>query len=227
MKVKSMIRMFSILILAFSLVSCGTQPTPVPTVDTAPTLAAVRTESAATVAAQIAAQASPTPLPATATAISTEVPPTVAPPTAAPTIAQPTVAAVVPTIAYPTVTAAPKATATSVATKYGCEVTTTVPDYKAEFSPRGDFDAKWTLKNTSDTTWDAGNFDIRYVSGTKFQENQDLEVFDLPSSVAAGNSLTVVIDALAPAEPGTYSATWALMTGSTVACNLSINIVVK
>jgi len=227
MKMKSMIRMFSILILAFSLVSCGTQPTPVPTVDTAPTLAAVRTESAATVAAQIAAQASPTPLPATATAIPTEVPPTVAPPTAAPTIAQPTVAAVVPTKAAPVVTIAPKATATSAATKYGCEVTSTTPSYNAEFSPRGDFDGKWVLKNTSDTTWDGGSFDIRYVSGTKFQENQDLETVDLPASVAAGNSITVVVDMLAPAEPGTYSAVWALVNGDTVACNLSVNIVVK
>lgn len=225
MNLKTLLRTFSILILATSLVSCGTQPTPVPTVDAAPTLAAVRTEAAATVAAQIAAQASPTPLPATATSIPTEVPPTVAPPTVAPTVVPPTAVVVVPT--RPAITLTPKATYTSTPSKYGCEVTSTTPDYKAEFSPRGDFDGKWVLKNTSDTTWDAGNFDIRYVSGTKFQENQDLTTLDLPASVKAGESVTIIVDMLAPADPGNYSASWVLANGDKVACNLSINIVVK
>jgi hypothetical protein len=53
------------------------------------------------------------------------------------------------------------------------------------------------------------------------------KLYDIPKTVEPGQSITIVVDMIAPDKAGTYSTNWALVKGSTVLCNLPVTIVVK
>lgn len=114
-------------------------------------------------------------------------------------------------------TATPKPT-------YQCEVDTSPTAY-TQFSPGADFDAKWEIKNTSEDTWDKTAVDYKHYSGTEMQKYGKL--FDLPNDVASDDSITIIIDMIAPNTVGTYTATWAIVNGDTVLCKLPVTIKVK
>lgn len=57
--------------------------------------------------------------------------------------------------------------------------------------------------------------------------NNFANLYDLPSNVAKGESITLRVDMTAPSTAGTYTSTWALADGNTVYCYLPVTITVK
>ncbi len=114
-------------------------------------------------------------------------------------------------------------TATPVAVNY-CSVTTS-PSAYTEFPLGADFDASWKIKNTGTEAWDKAAVDYKHYSGTEMQKYE--KAFDLPSTVDPDGTITLVVDMVAPNTAGTYTATWALVNGDTVLCNLPVTIKVK
>jgi hypothetical protein len=148
--------------------------------------------------------ATKTSVPPTATQVPTN---TAVPPTA------------IPTATYIPWTPAPTATSTT----YNCTITEASPSETTIIKVGADFDGRWVVKNTGTETWSASNVDIVYVSGTKFDRQKNI---DLKADVAHDESLTVVVDMIAPKEPNTYTAMWAIIRGTQTICTLPLKIVV-
>jgi len=115
-------------------------------------------------------------------------------------------------------------TATAVATG-SCLITGTSPAAYTNYSPGGDFDAKWTVKNNGSSTWSKDAVDFKYISGTKMYKRTS--GYDLSADVASGSSIDLIVDSIAPSSAGTYSMTWALMQGTTTLCNMTVTIRVQ
>ena len=105
-----------------------------------------------------------------------------------------------------------------------CQVSVS-PALGSVMGPGTDFDAAWTVKNISGKTWELYTTDYKYIKGAEMQKFG--AAYDLNQVVATGEKVTLTVDMLAPADPGTYSATWALVQGSTILCTLPLKIVVK
>jgi hypothetical protein len=105
-----------------------------------------------------------------------------------------------------------------------CKVSVS-PALGTVMGPGTDFDAAWTVTNISGKTWELYTTDYKYIKGTEMQKFGD--AYDLNQVVETGEKVTLTVDMLAPADPGTYSATWALTQGSTILCTLPVKIVVK
>jgi hypothetical protein len=104
-----------------------------------------------------------------------------------------------------------------------CQIISTSPS-KA-LPKNADFDAVWTIKNTSTKTWDVSVIDYKYVSGTKINKYADR--FDIPQTVKPGETVKIVVDMVAPDKAGLYTTNWALVDGTTNVCNFSLNLRVK
>ena len=219
---KKTFQILLILTLALSLGACSlsTTPTQAPTADIGPTLDAARTQAAATVAAELASQPTATSLPATATLApsatplptNTEVPTSVALPTNTPL---PPTKTPVPTLPVVLITNTP--------TGYSCSITASSGG--GEQKAGADFDGRWTLKNVGSNKWLAAALDYKFSSGTKLQKKAD--TFDLPTDVAVGSSIDIIVDMTAPTTPGVYTSNWVLADGSTIICGMSVQITVK
>jgi hypothetical protein len=218
MKFQSTIKQSILLVCAMLLAACSGQLPVAPTQDIAQTLVAARTEAVMTVLTQIASQASPTPLPPTATLApsATALPTDTAIPSSTPL---PQVTATKTLIPY---TLAPANSATP--RNYNCSIMKVVPDGDS-MSPRNDFDARWTVKNTGSETWTTSDYDYKYVSGQKMHTHDD--TYNMKSSVSNGESIDIIVDMLAPDKTGSYSATWAIVKGGTTVCTMTVDIVVK
>lgn len=209
----------AVLLIAILTGCGGAQPSLEPTVNTQPTVNAIQTQAVATAVMDMTLKA-PTAAPVLPTA-------TALPPTEAPTLAPtntPEPVVVLPT-AVPTATRIPPTQApvyTATSTAYNCTVTEASPAFGADIRFGGDFDGKWVVKNTGTETWSSGDVDIKYVSGTKFQVSVD--ALDLGKDVAKGESYTIIVDMLAPADAGRYSASWAVTRGSQTICWLPLTI---
>lgn len=114
------------------------------------------------------------------------------------------------------------ATVTPVPATGKCTIVSVTP---ATVTTRLDFDAIWTVKNTSGETWDMNSVDYKYVSGTKMQKRND--VYDMTTSVKSGETVKIVVDMLGPSTAGKYSTTWALVQGSKTLCSLPVTLRVK
>lgn len=90
---------------------------------------------------------------------------------------------------------------------------------------REDFDAVWTVKNTSSKNWQLDSVDYKYVSGSKTHKYNDR--YDLPMTVKPGETIKITVDMMAPATAGTYATNWAIVQGSTTLCTLPLTITVK
>lgn len=74
-----------------------------------------------------------------------------------------------------------------------------------------DFDLVFTIKNNGARAWNT-NFYLKFVSGTsgQTQNGTPVTLVYIPSNVAVGSTVSLVIDMVAPSTPGTYSSNWAL-----------------
>lgn len=121
-----------------------------------------------------------------------------------------------------TPTETPEASPTS--ELYQCQVLYYFPN-GASFPPGGDFDGKWTLRNTGKEQW-SDQFDWVFISGDRFQVSSDS--IDLTQYINPGNEVDFIVDMLAPRQPGSYSAKWALRTNNNLYfCETEINLTVK
>jgi hypothetical protein len=142
---------------------------------------------------------------ATATSISTPTL-TLAPfPTAVPTL-----------IPYPTKSSTPSA--------YQCEIFSQSPT-KRSFAPNEDFDARWSVYNTGTSNWEASNFDYQHLAGERMDKRG--AIFDLPSTIEPGKKLDILVDMKAPGQPGRYTTTWGVASGSLIACRMDLVIYVR
>jgi hypothetical protein len=190
-------------VLAAILMGCSSPtPTLAPTVDIQETLSAVKTQSAATVIANLT-QNAPDPT-NTAMPVDTNTP-------------QPT--------QKPTNTLMPWWTKTATQASGGCIITESSPKANEIFAPNASFDGKWVIKNKGDGKWMANEVDIRYASGTKFQSNVD--VVDLNNDVDEEESYTIIVDMQAPSAAGTYVTTWVVNRGGQVICSMPLTIIVQ
>jgi hypothetical protein len=216
--------------LAAILASCSPSPTPtveVPTVNPQPTFNAIQTQAAQTVIADLTKNApsvtptqpaTSTPLPATATPL----------PSATATLAPAASSTPVPPTATLSTTIYPSATAvvpTSV--NFNCTVIDTLPKVTDKLAPRDDFDGNWVVMNTGLETWLMNDIDIVYVNGTKLQNPATLNGLDLTVNVLKNDKYTIIVDMVAPVEPGVYYTTWAMKHGATLMCYLPLTITVK
>lgn len=229
MSVKQMVwRLLVVLTLAGLLAGCSSPtatvaPTVAPTaaataaatVDLQPTFNAIKTQSAATIIANLTqnAPSATSVTPATATK-----PPL---PTATPA---------------PSSTPLPRATATATAVlipwtlvptqaAYSCIVTDYSPKTTVSYPPSSNFDVQWVVKNTGTQRWLASETDFRYVDGEKMQKKGD--IVDLKTDVAPNESYTVGIDMVAPTATGTYRITWQLTYGKVSICSMNLSVVIK
>ncbi len=123
----------------------------------------------------------------------------------------------------PTETETPTVTPTSAA--YNCDVISSFPAYDQVFPPGGDFDGRWTLRNSGTERW-GEIVDLIYISGARFQTGGDA-VDIQKASVAPGESTDVIVDMIAPGKPGTYKTVWRLRRSDTTFCEVTLQIVVK
>ena len=105
-----------------------------------------------------------------------------------------------------------------------CRLISRNPANNQVFDPKIDFDARWVVENKSGNTWDSNNVDYVYLSGTKMHQKP---AYDLSQNVVPGESVTIIVDMVAPKNVGTYSTTWILRSSQTEFCRFSISIVVK
>lgn len=125
----------------------------------------------------------------------------------------------------PTATPGPARTSTPVSGApqgYKCSLVEFSPKVGDNFLPKGEFDGRWKVKNTGDEAWEIGEVDYRYLSGTKMYKRGS--AFDLPDTIEPGDTLTIVVDMIAPAELGRYTTTWGLVLNSKTFCSLPLTI---
>lgn len=103
-----------------------------------------------------------------------------------------------------------------------CQVTTSPSQ---SLGLREDFDAVWTVKNTSSKNWEMGEVDYKYISGSELQKYYKL--YDLPVTVKPGETVEIRVDMLAPAVAGTYATNWAITQGGATLCTLPLTITAR
>lgn len=210
---KVFFRIFGGVVLTGVLMGCSTPeplPTQEPTMNIQQTLNAVKTEAVETVIADLtwnAPDSTNTPVPV------------------ATNICQPTLKPTLKPTFSPTNTLLPWWTKTPAQLSGGCEITEFSPKMNEIFSANDNFDGKWVIKNTGDSKWLANEIDIRYATGTKFQDSVD--VVDLKNNVSEEDTYTVVVDMRAPAAAGTYATTWVVYKGGNVICSVPLTIIVQ
>ncbi len=105
---------------------------------------------------------------------------------------------------------------------YSCMVASVSPS--KSMAPRTSFDAKWEIYNTGQKSWDRTNADYYYSSGTRMHEKS---AYDFPRDVDPGDSVTLIVDMVAPKNTGSYSTVWRVRIGKTQFCNMSLTVTVK
>ena len=108
--------------------------------------------------------------------------------------------------------------------KYDCSVESMDPPFGSKLDHGLDFDLKLRLENTGSEKWTADSFDLKYVSGDKFQKYAD--AIDMSNDVSSGEYYTFTVDMLAFENAGTYKATWEMVRGSVPFCTFQIQYTV-
>ncbi len=104
-----------------------------------------------------------------------------------------------------------------------CSIVSVSPG--ASLTRRADFDAVWTVKNTSSKNWELSSVDYKYLSGEKIYKKDAR--YDFTKTVKPGETIKIVVDMVAPNATGYFSTTWGIVTGSTTLCSLPLTIHVK
>lgn len=156
----------------------------------------------------------------TVTATETPIPPT-STVTFTPTIVY-VLPSATPSPTIPAATFTPAITATPAT--FECKLVSQSPVNGTSMGSRNDFDWVWTVTNTGQKAWASSDVDYLYIRGSEFHKTAG---YDLPKSVAVGESIKLGADMIAPKQPGSYSTTWALRKGSQTFCEVTLTIIVK
>lgn len=103
-----------------------------------------------------------------------------------------------------------------------CSLVSQAVAFGQDYAPNADFDARWTLKNIGSHTWQTDAVDYSYISGTRMHKYND--AYDLPKTVAPGETVEIIVDMIAPGTAGRYTTSWGLVQGSQRLCTFSITI---
>lgn len=90
---------------------------------------------------------------------------------------------------------------------YQCTPILNKPRDLTVFKKGNEFDIKWTIVNTGTKTIPAKH-DIKYFSGTKLMKDPSDTFREFGVDLKPGKSVTIIIDAVAPAEKGKHVMTW-------------------
>lgn len=107
-----------------------------------------------------------------------------------------------------------------------CRVVMTRP--VGELAPGEEFDAVWTVQNTSNIDWEDSEPDYayRFAGGEKMHKYEDRYIF--PATVKNGAVFDIAVDMIAPSDfPGWHSTSWAISQGEKELCRLNISVFVK
>lgn len=102
-----------------------------------------------------------------------------------------------------------------------CDIVSQYPGFGTVFSPRTNFDATWTVKNTGSKKWDRNSVDFIYSSGDKIHK---VSGYDLEKDVNVGQNLTLSVSMQAPKTAANYTTYWTLRDGGTKFCTMIVNI---
>lgn len=94
-----------------------------------------------------------------------------------------------------------------VTSPYDCTPINNKPRDLTVFKKGNEFDIKWTIVNTGTKTIPAKH-DIKYFSGTKLMKDPTDTFREFGVDLKPGDSVTIIIDAIAPAEKGKHVMTW-------------------
>jgi hypothetical protein len=106
---------------------------------------------------------------------------------------------------------------------FACTQVSQSPNDNAHFARKESFSVAWRVKNTGTADWKANSVDFGYVSGAKMYETS---LYDLTNNVRVGNTLNLVVDMVAPKNPGTYTTVWSLRQSTMEFCEVDLKIVV-
>ncbi|HRK91616.1 MAG TPA: NBR1-Ig-like domain-containing protein [Anaerolineales bacterium] len=106
---------------------------------------------------------------------------------------------------------------------YECQVLVQEPLNESTIPKSTRFDARWTLANIGKEIWDSDNADYRYTKGAKLHTQP---IYDFPATISPGVTVELVVNMVAPPDPGTYTTTWQITIGKRQFCpmNLTINV---
>jgi hypothetical protein len=77
----------------------------------------------------------------------------------------------------------------------------------AILSPGEDLDMIWTIKNIGTNAWSA-RYSYEYARGVKMQKKDS---YRLNRTVGVDDTIDIIVDMIAPSEPGSYSTSWRLV----------------
>ena len=109
--------------------------------------------------------------------------------------------------------------------KYDCELLEQTPKIGTLLKPWEDFDARWTIKNKSAYTWTITSTKLSYANGTRMHKYEDS--YNIKNYVRPGDEIELIVDMLAPSEPGRYTTSWVLRYSTRTACILTTTIYVR
>jgi len=107
-----------------------------------------------------------------------------------------------------------------------CKVVATLP--VAELAPGEEFDAVWTVQNTSNIDWEDSEPDYmyRFIGGEEMHKYEERYVFGW--TVDNGAVFDIALDMIAPSDyAGWHSTIWAITQGDKEMCRLKISVFVK
>lgn len=127
-------------------------------------------------------------------------------------------------LASKTPTRNPTSTAEAASGGFGCQLQSQAPTDGSHFSPRENFKASWTLKNTGQNPWDSTAVDFEYLSGAELFTGAS--IYDLPKDVDTGGTVKLTVPMSAPNKPGNYKSVWTLRKGRNDFCHVDLSIIV-
>ncbi|MEW6084108.1 MAG: NBR1-Ig-like domain-containing protein [Chloroflexota bacterium] len=128
-------------------------------------------------------------------------------PTATPLIPSATAFVIVPPTATVVVSSGGGGGGSVVVPDYDCTPVNNRPRDLTVFKKGDEFDIKWTIVNTGKKTIPAKH-DISYFSGTVLMKEPTDTFREFGVDLKPGESVTIIIDAVAPAEKGKHVMTW-------------------
>jgi uncharacterized protein YraI len=109
-----------------------------------------------------------------------------------------------------------------------CTVLSQSPNSGTVVNVGTEFDAVWTIQNSTGDAWRQDTSDYRFggaLNGVPM--HTAASNYDFPYSVDPGGEITIVIDMQAPSQAGTYGETWMITSGSTTICQFDVSVVVE
>lgn len=107
---------------------------------------------------------------------------------------------------------------------FACQVLSVEPANGTSLDGRTDFDAIWRVKNIGQRQWDRNSVDYSYDSGDRIHKTA---TYDLSGNVSSGQTISIIVDMIAPREAGTYTTRWVLNASNNEFCRLSLTINVR